>query len=85
MTIKFNWPLVASFVAALAGVVGTVLTPTLGDTLSTNVQAVLMAISGLLLVVPVHQASSTAAARSQAKYAATLHVAPTAPIKVPSL
>jgi len=67
--ITLNWPVIASVIAALAGAVGTILTPLYGSSLSTAVQAVLQALSGLLLVLPVHQAAATAAARSKATYA----------------
>ena len=68
MTVKFNWPLIASVVGAIAGAVGTILTPLYGADLTNAVQAVLQAVSALLLLLPVHQATTTAAARSQARY-----------------
>jgi hypothetical protein len=82
VTINFNWPLVGSVLSALAGIAGTVLTPTLGANLSSNIQAVLLAVSGLLLAIPAHQAAMTASHRSQTKYAAKLAATPK---QVPSL
>jgi hypothetical protein len=72
MTIKMNWPLLASVFAAMAGAVGSILTPLYGNNLSTAVQAVLQAISGVLLLLPVHQAATTASYRSQMRYASEL-------------
>ena len=70
-TIKWNWPLLASILTAFAGVAGTVLTPVYGTNLSGQVQAILMAISGLLLAIPTTHAASAALTRSNAKWTAS--------------
>ena len=57
MTIKINWPLLATLTATLAGAAGTILTPMYGESLSNAVQAVLQALSGLLLIIPTVHAS----------------------------
>lgn len=67
---NINWALVGSTLAAIAGVVGVILTPTIGATLAGDVKVVLLAISGLILAIPVHHVASVAAARAKAKPAA---------------
>ena len=69
-TIKWNWPLLASILTALAGVAGTVLTPIYGSTLSGQVQNILMAISALLLAIPAAHAASAALTRSNMRFSA---------------
>jgi hypothetical protein len=72
MTVKINWPWLGSIAAALAGVVGTIITPIYGDTLSSQVQNILLAISGLLLAIPTIHVAQVATARSNARYASEL-------------
>lgn len=64
---KINWALVATIVAALGGVIGTVITPIYGASLTTAVQAVLQAVSALLVLIPSVHASSIVAAQAKAK------------------
>lgn len=46
-----NWPTIIAVVSAIAGVTGTVLTPIIGTSLAAGVQAVLQAVSGLLVLI----------------------------------
>ena len=65
MTIKLNWPLLGAIVASIAGVVGTILTPIYGSSLTTQIQAVLQALSALLIAIPTWHVASTAATTSK--------------------
>lgn len=64
---KINWTLLASIVSALAGVVGTVITPIYGSSLSASVGGVLQAVSGVLLAIGAFHVSSVAVAQAKAK------------------
>ena len=66
---NLNLPLIASVLSALGGAVGVVVTPLYGSNLTGAVQALLVAVSGLLVALPVHHAASTAAAQAKAKIA----------------
>ena len=46
-----SWATIIAVFSALAGVIGTVLTPLLGSSLAGGVQVVLQAISGLLVLI----------------------------------
>ena len=72
MPTTINLPLITSILAALAGAAGTILTPLYGNGLATTVQAVIQAISALLVVIPVTHASSVAAHVAKAKADAAL-------------
>lgn len=72
MNIKLNLPLVASVLAAIAGIVGTTLVPILGTSLATSVQAVLQALSGVLLAIPVYHTTAVAASTAKVRAAARL-------------
>jgi len=64
---KFNLPLIASIIASLAGIAGTVITPFLGATVDAQVQAILQALSALLVVIPTWHVSSVAATQAKVK------------------
>ncbi len=66
---KLNLPLIAAVVAALAGVVGSTLVPLLGTQLAISIQAILQALSALLIAIPTYHVSSVAAAQSKLKAA----------------
>jgi hypothetical protein len=67
VVVKINLPLVITVLAALGGIAGTVLTPIYGAQLTTAVQGVLQAISALLVLLPVHHASSIVVSQSRAR------------------
>lgn len=69
-TVTINWAFIGSIVAAIAGIVGTILTPIYGSGLSTTVEAVLMGISGLLILIPTYHAGSVASYTSKMQHAA---------------
>lgn len=46
-----SWATIAAVVSAIAGVIGTILTPVLGTSLAAGVQAILQAVSGLLVLI----------------------------------
>jgi hypothetical protein len=75
-SVNLNWALIGSIVAALAGVAGSILTPLYGSSLATSVQAVLQALSGLLVVIPTFHVSSVAASGAKYKQAAMYRSAP---------
>lgn len=83
-TVTINWALIGSIVAAAAGVVGSILTPIYGTSLSTSVQAVLMAVSGLLVLIPTFHVGAVASYNSKLRYAASLHNANTALDGIPA-
>lgn len=70
MTVDINFPLIGSIVAAVAGVVGTILTPIYGVTLATAVKAFLLALSTLLIAIPTWHLASVAATSAKSKAAA---------------
>jgi hypothetical protein len=86
MTLTFNWSTVATIVTGLSGFAGVVLTPILGTALTGGVQAILIAISGLLAIL----GGGTAMAvtyqamklKNALKIAAAHQVAPTVEIHV---
>lgn len=59
-----DWASIAATLAAIAGVIGTILTPLLGSQLSTAVEAVIEAISGVLVVIPSYHVSVVAKTRA---------------------
>ena len=63
--VTINWAMIGSFIAALAGVAGSVLTPIYGTQMATGVQQVLQAVSGLLLLIPTWHIASTASYTSK--------------------
>lgn len=67
MTVKLNLPAIAAVLAAVAGIAGSALTPLFGTQLAIAVQAVLQAVSGLLVVIPTYHVASVAAAQSKLK------------------
>jgi hypothetical protein len=71
-TMKLNLPMIAAFLGALAGIVGTVLTPIYGTHLTGEVQGVLQALSGLLLAIPVTYATHVQAHASKTRNAALI-------------
>jgi hypothetical protein len=60
-TTKINLPLLSTVVLAIAGVIGSILTPLNGTGLIGAAQAVLQAIAGLLVVIPTYHVASVAA------------------------
>lgn len=69
---KINWALLGSVVSAISGIVGTVLTPLYGTGLTTGIQNVLQAISGLLIAIGALHVTSVAATKAKAVNAARL-------------
>jgi hypothetical protein len=49
--VNWSWPMLAAIAVALAGALGTILTPLTGSKLATAVQAALQAVSGLLVIL----------------------------------
>jgi hypothetical protein len=76
-----NWTTIGTAVSALAGVVGTILTPIYGTQLAGGVQAVLQSVSGLLILIGGYHVTSVAAAKAMAKFAASAPVAAPAAAK----
>lgn len=72
-TVEINWATVIAAVTAIAGVAGSILTPVFGTHLATQVQVVLQAIAGLLVLIPAHHATSTVAAASRERKIARIH------------
>ena len=72
MIINFSWSMLASIVSALSGVVGSIVTPLYGSHVTASVQAVLAALSALLIVIAGYHVTSVAAANAKAKAAAKL-------------
>ncbi len=66
---KINWTLVAQIVAAVAGVVGTVVTPIWGSQVASSVQDFLQALSGVLVLIPTLTAAVVHVAKAKAKLA----------------
>jgi hypothetical protein len=64
---KINWTLLASVTSALAGVIGTVLTPVYGMSLTSSVAAVLQAVSGVLMAIGAFHVTSAAHLQAKAK------------------
>jgi hypothetical protein len=75
--VKLNWSVIGSIVAALAGVLGTILTPLYGTDLSSQIQSVLQALSALLVAIPAWHIGSVASANAKATHAARLAVTTT--------
>jgi hypothetical protein len=75
-----NWSLVIAVVSGLAGVAGSVITPIYGAALAGQVQAVLQAVSGLLVLVAGFHATGVVAAASKARYAAAVKNAARRPL-----
>jgi len=78
-TVTINWALIGSIVAAVAGVVGSVLTPIYGKNLSGSVEAVLQAVSGLLVLIPTWHVGSTAAYTAKMRLSNTVATQATIP------
>ena len=74
VTVKLNWSVIGSLVAAAAGVAGSILTPIFGSDLAGQVQSVLQALSGLLIAIPAWHVASVAAGNAKATHAARLAV-----------
>lgn len=66
-TMNFNWTTIAAVLSALAGVAGSVITPIWGSNLATSVQAVLQAISGILVVIAGWHVTAVTASTAKAK------------------
>jgi len=77
MTVNISWPTVIAVVTALAGTVGSIITPIWGAHLATQVQVVLQALAGLLVLIPAAHATSVVA--TTAKYKATAKYAVASP------
>lgn len=62
---------IGAALAALAGVIGTILTPLLGpgSSLPASLQAVLQAVSGILIAIPVWHVGTVAASNAKIKNA----------------
>lgn len=69
---KINWVLLGSIVTTISGFVGTVLTPIYGSALTSNVQGILQAVSGLLAAIGAFHVTSVAAANAKATHAVRL-------------
>lgn len=67
--VKDNLALTATITAAVAGAVGTTLTPILGASLGNDIQTILQTLSGLLLAIPTFHVSTVATARAKLKMA----------------
>jgi hypothetical protein len=74
VTVKLNWGVLGSVVAALAGIAGSIITPVFGSHLAAQVQSVLQSLSGLLILIPSWHLGSVAAANAKATHAARLAV-----------
>ena len=72
-SIPWNWATVIAVISGLAGVAGTVLTPIYGSNLANSVQAVLMALSGVLVAISGYHATSVVATTAKAKAAIRLN------------
>ena len=87
--VTLNWALLGSLVAALAGVVGSIVTPIYGSELSSSIENVLQALSGLLVLIPTLHMSSVAASnaklRAQYRINAEARSAGLMPAQVPGL
>jgi hypothetical protein len=66
---KLNLSLIASIISALAGAVGTVLTPIYGSNLSAGVSTVLQSVSGLLVLIAGYHVTAVATTQAKAKIA----------------
>lgn len=69
MNVTINWPTVIAVITALAGAAGSILTPIYGTNLATQVQVILQAIAGLLVLIPAAHATSVVATTAKAKAA----------------
>lgn len=62
---NLSWSSIGAALAALAGVVGTVLNPIVGTGISTSVGVVIQALSGLLILIGSWHVSSVAATQAK--------------------
>lgn len=65
---SINLPMWGSALAALAGVLGMILTPLLGPAKTGTVQHIIMVVSGVLIAIPTWHLGSVAAANSKLKF-----------------
>jgi hypothetical protein len=72
MNVTINWATVIAVVTALAGAAGSIITPIWGTQLATQVQVVLQALAGLLVLIPAAHATSVTAHVAKAKASARL-------------
>ena len=68
---NLNLPFIASVLAAIAGLVGTVLVPFLSADLTSQIQNILQALSAFLLVIPTWHVTSVAATQAKLKMQAS--------------
>jgi uncharacterized membrane protein YfcA len=61
LIMQLSWANVIAVVSGLAGIAGTVITPIYGSALATQVQAVLTALSGILVIIAGGHATSVVA------------------------
>jgi len=66
---KINWSTVIAVFSGLAGVAGAVVTPIWGTHLAGEVQAVIEAISGVLVIIAGYHATTVLTAQAKAKIA----------------
>lgn len=64
---KLNWAQIIAVVSGLAGVVGSVVTPIWGAALAGEVQAVIQAVSGILVILAGGSATAVAHSTAMAK------------------
>lgn len=64
---NINWTTLATVLSALAGVVGSVLTPVYGTQLAAQTADVLQAVSGLLVLIAGYHVTAVATAVAKAK------------------
>jgi hypothetical protein len=69
VSVTINWATVIAVVSGLAGVAGTVITPIWGTSIANSVQAVLMSVSGLLVLISGYHATAVVASTAKMKAA----------------
>ena len=67
MTVTFSWANVVATLTALAGAAGSIITPIWGAHLASEVQAILMGLSAVLVAIPAFHATSVVATTTKAK------------------
>ena len=82
MTTNINWATVAAITSAIAGVVGTIITPIWGSHLSGEIEGVLQGISALLIAIPGWHVASVAASKAKYNHLAAMAALRPVPVTV---
>ena len=70
--VKLNWAMILAVLSGLGGAVGLIVTPIWGTHMTTQVQAVVAAVSALLVAISGYHATSVVTSTAKAKASARL-------------